>query len=103
MVSARRLNKFLKGHELDDESITSKPGSQEAIRVENGTFSWSRAEKEILTEISFNVGRGKLVAIVGAIGTGKSSVLAALLGDMEKISGSVEVNGSVAYVPQQAW
>jgi len=43
------------------------------------------------------------VAVVGQVGSGKSSILSAILGDMEKIKGNVNVNGKVAYVPQQAW
>lgn len=40
---------------------------------------------------------------MGPVGCGKSSLMSALLGDMEKMQGSVTVTGSVAYVPQQAW
>lgn len=43
------------------------------------------------------------MAIVGNVGSGKSSFLSALLGDMDKLSGHVSVNGSISYVPQQAW
>ncbi|KAG8518496.1 Multidrug resistance-associated protein 1, partial [Galemys pyrenaicus] len=46
---------------------------------------------------------GALVAIVGQVGSGKSSVLSAILGEMEKLSGAVQRKGSVAYVSQQAW
>ena len=38
---------------------------------------------------------------VGSVGSGKSSLLAALLGEMERKEGSVEINGRVAFVPQQ--
>ncbi len=44
-----------------------------------------------------------MIAIVGQVGSGKSSLLSALLGDMIKTEGKVNVNGSIAYVPQQAW
>lgn len=42
-------------------------------------------------------------AIVGTVGAGKSSVVSALLGEMEKLSGRVNTVGSIAYVSQQAW
>lgn len=45
----------------------------------------------------------QLVAVVGSVGSGKSSLLSALLGEMEKVSGRVNTKGSIAYVPQQAW
>jgi ATP-binding cassette subfamily C (CFTR/MRP) protein 1 len=47
--------------------------------------------------------QGSLVAIVGQVGSGKSSLLSALLGEMSVESGEVNTNGRVAYVPQQAW
>uniref|UniRef100_A0AAQ5ZRG4 ABC-type glutathione-S-conjugate transporter n=1 Tax=Amphiprion ocellaris TaxID=80972 RepID=A0AAQ5ZRG4_AMPOC len=53
--------------------------------------------------IDVRVPRGSLVAVVGHVGSGKSSLLSAMLGETEKRSGQVSVKGSVAYVPQQAW
>lgn len=44
-----------------------------------------------------------MVAVVGQIGSGKTSLISALLGEMEKIRGNVITNGRIAYVPQQAW
>jgi ABC-type multidrug transport system fused ATPase/permease subunit len=41
--------------------------------------------------------------VIGKVGSGKSSLISALLGEMHKFKGIVNVNGSVAYVPQQAW
>ena len=46
---------------------------------------------------------GSLTAVVGAVGSGKSSLLSALLGEMKRTRGVVNVFGKVAYVPQQAW
>ena len=43
------------------------------------------------------------MAVVGEVGSGKSSLLSALLGDMLKVEGTVNVCGSRAFVPQQAW
>jgi len=44
-----------------------------------------------------------LVAVVGRVGSGKSSLLSALSTDMEKMVGDVNVDGRRAYLPQQAW
>lgn len=40
---------------------------------------------------------------MGPVGAGKSSILAAILGEMTKVTGEVHVHGSIAYVPQTAW
>ena len=58
----------------------------------------------VLRDIDIRVKRGSLTAVVGAVGSGKSSLIAALLGDMVKDMGSrVNTLGQIAYVPQQAW
>ncbi|KAF9143117.1 hypothetical protein BG015_000536 [Linnemannia schmuckeri] len=56
-----------------------------------------------LNNINFHLRAGSLTAVVGRIGSGKSSLLSALIGDMHRYQGSVQVRGSVAYVSQQAW
>ncbi|CAB1429177.1 unnamed protein product [Pleuronectes platessa] len=62
-----------------------------------------RDAEPLLTDVSFDIKPGRLVAVVGAVGSGKSSLISALLGEMHKIKGSVNIQGSLAYVPQQAW
>uniref|UniRef100_A0A8D3BVD7 ABC-type glutathione-S-conjugate transporter n=1 Tax=Scophthalmus maximus TaxID=52904 RepID=A0A8D3BVD7_SCOMX len=75
----------------------------EDVVIDNGTFSWSADGPPCLKRINIHVPRGSLVAVVGHVGSGKSSLLSAMLGETEKRSGRVVVKGSVAYVPQQAW
>ena len=43
------------------------------------------------------------VAICGTVGSGKSSLLSCILGEIPKISGTVNSSGSKAYVPQSPW
>jgi ATP-binding cassette subfamily C (CFTR/MRP) protein 1 len=56
-----------------------------------------------LGEISFTVGRHELVAIIGTVGSGKSSLLAALAGDMRKTAGSITLGASRSFCSQSAW
>ncbi|KAF5915974.1 hypothetical protein HPG69_003047 [Diceros bicornis minor] len=74
-----------------------------AITIHNGTFTWAQDLPPILHSLNIQVPKGALVAVVGPVGCGKSSLVSALLGEMEKLEGKVHVKGSVAYVPQQAW
>lgn len=62
--------------------------------VENGTFAWGHGEedgKPMLKDINLTVPDGFLVAVVGSVGAGKSSLCSAILGEMEKQSGRVNV------------
>ncbi|XP_038610269.1 ATP-binding cassette sub-family C member 11-like [Tachyglossus aculeatus] len=57
----------------------------------------------VLHKISFVVPKGKVLGICGNTGSGKSCILSAILGEMHLHAGSVWVDGTLAYVPQQAW
>lgn len=50
--------------------------------------------------INLKIPSGKLVAVVGQVGSGKSSLLSALLGEMDKLSGRVNVHVSTGTSPQ---
>lgn len=76
--------------------------TENPLLIENGTFSWG-GETSVLKNINLQVEKGKCVAVVGTVGSGKSSLVSALLGEMDKISGRVNTVGKIAYVPQQAW
>ena len=73
------------------------------MNIEKGSFAWATGEPPVLKDINLEVKLGKLVAVVGSVGSGKSSLIAAMLGEMEKVTGSVNTTGRVAYIPQQAW
>ncbi|XP_058536855.1 multidrug resistance-associated protein 1 isoform X1 [Ochotona princeps] len=106
-VSLKRLRIFLSHEELEPDSIERRPikdgGSTNSITVKNATFTWARDEPPTLNGITFSIPEGALVAVVGQVGCGKSSLLSALLAEMDKVEGHVALKGSVAYVPQQAW
>uniref|UniRef100_G3N5J3 Multidrug resistance-associated protein 1 n=1 Tax=Gasterosteus aculeatus aculeatus TaxID=481459 RepID=G3N5J3_GASAC len=104
-VSLKRLRVFLSHAELQEDGVDHKAavGTSHSVSIVDGVFSWSRAESPTLKRLNVCIPEGSLVAVVGHVGSGKSSLLSALLGEMDKLEGSVAVKGSVAYVPQQAW
>uniref|UniRef100_A0A8C4UKM5 Multidrug resistance-associated protein 1 n=1 Tax=Falco tinnunculus TaxID=100819 RepID=A0A8C4UKM5_FALTI len=81
-VSLSRLEDFLCAEDLNPEDV-------------NTNYSGSN--------LNVSIPEGSLVAVVGQVGSGKSSFLSAVLGEMEKLEGTVQRRGSVAYVSQQAW
>jgi ABC-type multidrug transport system fused ATPase/permease subunit len=102
-VSLTRISSFLLKEEINEHDITHKNTPGVAIQVEEVDLGWSH-DAAFLTRLSMEVRAGKLVAIVGPVGSGKSSLVSGLLGEMHKLNnGSINVNGQTAYVPQQAW
>ncbi|XP_073333856.1 multidrug resistance-associated protein 1-like [Pagrus major] len=105
VVSLRRLGNFLYQDELRPDNVERLPHSTEgdSVVIEGGSFSWTNDGLPCLQRINMNVKTGFLVAVVGHVGSGKSSLLSAMLGEMERRSGFISIKGSVAYIPQQAW
>ncbi|KAL3051995.1 hypothetical protein OYC64_002087 [Pagothenia borchgrevinki] len=103
-VSLKRIESFLSHEELDPNSVDRKNTAADfAVTVVNGKFSWAKDDPPVLHNINVMVPQGSLLAVVGHVGCGKSSLLSSLLGEVEKLEGEVSIRGSVAYVPQQAW
>ncbi|XP_053202214.1 ATP-binding cassette sub-family C member 3-like [Panonychus citri] len=134
-ISIRRINKFLSYEDLDpyvtkDQEIDAisvddgyfkwnKKKKIKETKKRKSLLGLFRGGKEeimndsespqekipTLQKINMKVKPGSFVAIVGSVGSGKSSLLSAILGEMEKISGRININGkySIAYVAQQAW
>ncbi|XP_014466254.2 ATP-binding cassette sub-family C member 6 isoform X1 [Alligator mississippiensis] len=104
-VSLNRLAAFLSLEELDSDNTNTDllDSFKKCIIIRNGTFHWSKEHFPCLKRINLSVLEGSLLAVVGQVGAGKSSLLSALLGELQKLEGHVFVKGTVAYVPQQAW
>ncbi|CAG8778327.1 23794_t:CDS:10, partial [Gigaspora margarita] len=82
--------------DISDISTTSTPIEY----LENSPLLFLKSH---LRKINILIPRGKLIAIVGPVGSGKSSLLSALIGEMKRIKGEVIFGGNVGYCPQTAW
>ncbi|KAK3825331.1 MAG: ATP-binding cassette transporter 1 [Benniella sp.] len=112
-VSLGRLQKFLLSSEIDPKAIIIEdPRRQSATRdasdkytllAKDATYSWQKDSAPAVRDINLALKRDELLSVIGRVGSGKSSLIAALCGDLERISGEVRVRGSIAFVPQQAW
>ncbi|PRP75003.1 hypothetical protein PROFUN_07396 [Planoprotostelium fungivorum] len=126
-VSMDRIVKFLTSEEVDPRAVERYNDSQvmqNSIEISDGTWkthfprNWNVENlSPVLKNIDLQIPRGKLTAVVGTVGAGKSSLLSAILGNVPKIDGRVQVDvtensmktymsevyGSLAYVAQAAW
>lgn len=77
-----------------------------AVKVCNGFFTWG-SNLSTLSDINIRIPTGQLTMIVGQVGCGKSSLLLAMLGEMQTIDGRVYWSNknrySVAYATQKSW
>ncbi|XP_045928669.1 ATP-binding cassette sub-family C member 9 isoform X4 [Micropterus dolomieu] len=77
-----------------------------AVKVSNGFFTWG-SNLSTLSDINIRIPTGQLTMIVGQVGCGKSSLLLAMLGEMQTIEGRVFWSNknrySVAYATQKSW
>ena len=87
--------------------------NETAVKMIETSYKWCNDDPKLcLEKISFEIPKKSLVAVVGQVGSGKSSLLSAILGEMEPVESEntsnvrtspVIVDGSVAYAAQQAW
>ncbi|KAH0286486.1 ABC multidrug transporter-like protein [Aureobasidium namibiae CBS 147.97] len=91
---AKKATKALKnaekenGHEASDSSTTLAEDTEHPFEIKG---------------LNISIGRDELVAVIGSVGSGKTSILAALGGEMRRTSGEVTFGASRSYCPQYAW
>ncbi|GJZ67089.1 ABC transporter C family member 13 isoform X1 [Tanacetum coccineum] len=113
VISTRRLSKFLScvehepRHGETQNSLFNSSGEEMDIIMKDATCAWSSSDQEvkvpILDRVNLAIPKGSLVAVIGEVGSGKSSLLNSVLGEMKLIKGSLYSSESVAYVPQIPW
>nr|TKS08876.1 hypothetical protein D5086_0000101750 [Populus alba] len=105
-VSLDRIASFLCLDDLQPDAIEKLPGgsSDTAIEIVDGNFSWELSSSSAtLKDINFKVLNGMKVAVCGIVGSGKSNLLSSILGELPKISGTLKLCGTKAYVAQSPW
>ncbi|KAJ5104843.1 hypothetical protein NUU61_002190 [Penicillium alfredii] len=107
-VAVQRLMAYFTAEELQTDAVRFEDPVEhtgdESVRVHDASFTWNRyTQTTVLKNIDLSARKGELSCIVGRVGSGKSSLLQALLGDLWKTQGEVVVRGRVAYVAQAPW
>lgn len=121
--SYQNVQEYLLGKEEEPGQAFEAPRSpSNGIELEQACFSWHGGNGEVLDSylhpkkdqpppfalqpLTLSVGQSELIAVVGSVGAGKSSLATGLMGEMRHVSGRVGLelrNGSVAYCPQSPW
>uniref|UniRef100_A0A8D2LB01 Uncharacterized protein n=1 Tax=Varanus komodoensis TaxID=61221 RepID=A0A8D2LB01_VARKO len=101
-VSVQRLERYLGSEDLNTAAIhhDRSPGLRTTSIYMPPTMIFASLPPY---SINLEIPHGHLLAVVGPVGSGKSSLVSAMLGEMENIKGHINIQGSVAYMPQQAW
>ncbi|OLY79500.1 Metal resistance protein YCF1 [Smittium mucronatum] len=101
-------NSLLVGSSKSYNSLDTNQPSQNLINtyyslvMDKTVFYWD-TETDFKLEISLELKKQECVAVIGSIGSGKSSLVSAIVGEMIKESGNILINGSIAYAPQTPW
>uniref|UniRef100_A0A0A9DMU8 ABC transporter C family member 13 n=1 Tax=Arundo donax TaxID=35708 RepID=A0A0A9DMU8_ARUDO len=121
VISSRRLSNYLSTPENRTSELSASADllkhhfkrhtevihNPMAVILQNICCSWSNSSvvepSIVLRDISLQLQNGLFVAIVGEVGSGKSSLLNSIIGETHVVSGSISFCGSIAYVPQVPW
>lgn len=111
VVAVGRLSKYLNSEELQPDAVIRKDAveniGETSVSLQDVTLQWNKALAfgfdATLQDIDFIARKGELACIVGRVGSGKTSFLEGIIGNLHKSSGTITVHGSVAYVAQSAW
>ncbi|KAH7305252.1 ABC multidrug transporter-like protein [Stachybotrys elegans] len=93
-------------HSDDERQPSETPGkSPTNLALDKDAIESGGGEEQAFTlrDLNLAVGRRELVAVIGPVGSGKSSVLSALAGDMRKTGGNITLGASRAFCPQFSW
>ncbi|KAL0487917.1 hypothetical protein AKO1_015179 [Acrasis kona] len=99
LAALRRLQRFLM---MDEMELSERSENDKFVMFENASFSYKDTEV-LLHDLTFHVKEGELNGVLGQVGTGKSNLIMAILGQMHIKSGSYQVGKNISYVPQTPW
>nr|XP_019945786.1 PREDICTED: multidrug resistance-associated protein 4 isoform X4 [Paralichthys olivaceus] len=105
LISIRRIQNFLLLDEVAPQHL-GLPGAEKdcVVKIQDIICYWDKMlETPTLQNVSFTVRPEQLLAVIGPVGAGKSSLLSAILGELSQESGVVKVKGSLTYTSQQPW
>ncbi|MDB5650039.1 MAG: type secretion protein [Hyphomicrobiales bacterium] len=92
--SLKRLKEILKATAAPEEPVVILPRPEEELSVQGLTVIAPGTDRVLVSQISFSLAAGTGLALLGASGSGKSSLIKALVGVWPAVSGSVRLDGA---------
>ncbi|XP_044267576.1 ATP-binding cassette sub-family C member 4-like [Tribolium madens] len=110
LVAIKRLQSFMTNEEfvkvkhLEDRNDNKINSDKTRLALRNVCTKWNVSSSDnTLSNINISINQGKLLAVIGPVGSGKSSLLQTILGELEVTSGDLHINGSISYASQDPW
>ncbi|WIA32616.1 hypothetical protein OEZ86_003419 [Tetradesmus obliquus] len=102
LASINRVEEFML-KEVPTDAVGVKKSTSAGVKIRNAQFKHHGDSAFRLNVPEFSAAPGELVAVVGRVGAGKSSLFQAILGNMDPVQGTAESGGRVSFVPQNPW
>ncbi|XP_019738045.1 multidrug resistance-associated protein 4-like isoform X2 [Hippocampus comes] len=106
LISIQRIQNFLLLDEVAPQHLGLPVEEKKdcLLKIQELVCYWDKTqEAPTLENVSFTVGPDQLLAVIGPVGSGKSSLLSAILGELSQESGVIKVRGDLTYTSQQPW
>uniref|UniRef100_A0AAX7SGG0 ATP binding cassette subfamily C member 4 n=1 Tax=Astatotilapia calliptera TaxID=8154 RepID=A0AAX7SGG0_ASTCA len=110
LISIERIKQFLLLDEVAPQHLVGEPRIKLIVvyllhtpMFKLAYFFLQTLETPTLQNVSFAVRSEQLLAVIGPVGAGKSSLLSAILGELSQESGVIKVKGELTYTSQQPW
>uniref|UniRef100_A0A3P9LA07 Multidrug resistance-associated protein 4 n=1 Tax=Oryzias latipes TaxID=8090 RepID=A0A3P9LA07_ORYLA len=105
LISIQRIQKFLLLHEVAPQHLGLPVAEKDCmVKIQDLTCYWDKnLEAPTLQNMCFTVRPEQLLAVIGPVGAGKSSLLSAILGELCHERGVIKVKGELTYTSQQPW
>ena len=93
-ISASRVNEvFASESEIADPEVETSPKEKGTIEFDHVCFHYADAKEDVVSDLTFSVKKGETLAIIGATGSGKSTIIRLLARFYDPTSGSVKIDG----------
>ncbi|XP_063352993.1 ATP-binding cassette sub-family C member 4-like isoform X3 [Pelmatolapia mariae] len=105
LISIERIKQFLLLDEVAPQHLGLPVAEKDCmVKIQDLICYWNKTlETPTLQNMSFAVRSEQLLAVIGPVGAGKSSLLSAILGELSQESGVIKVKGELTYTSQQPW